>query len=1380
MADDVLSYSDLIRPDNSIDKVIRDLESLGSTYSALTQQVKQAATEIKNALRASNAATEEGRKRIEATVESANSLYNAYNSLKRQITEVGKAEEYFAQKSGEVSRETKLTYQQANVAADSYKALEAKLRELTNSYKSLSAAEREDLIVGQTMAKQIIGLEKELQAINNTIKVNSSDISNNYKSYNYLQAELDRLIAKYKSLSETEVKDPLIGGSLLFDIKTITTELGKLKTSLKDATTPFKDTQAGSIDDLRERLNNLTQSYNRLGTAEREDINIGGQLAIAIQNTRAELDKATSAIDNKNNQTSSSISLQDKLNNAMAEYQRIMASVDSTSRDSLSTSDTVAQDTGALKAYNKAINEQIRIKQLEAAAAAAQEGSYRQLDYTYQALTLKIKNMSTADAQSAELKEKLIQEARLLRDELKKQDESLGNYQRSVGNYGLAWNGLNHEVSQLIRELPNAGISARTFFMAISNNVPMFVEQLQNAKRHYNDLIASGQQAEPVSKQLIKAIFSFQSALAIGLTLLNLYGEAIIDWARTLLAGEKSVMSLNEAIRNVNEELRNTASVYSNKIILLKKLQSEWLGLKTTEEKNKFLDENKSKFTELGVAVNSVNDADRVFINGTADVIRALKLRAKAAAAENLAIKKYEEAFIKQTKSEELQERGLNALGPWEGFWEIVKSMAGHYSMSEGFKDLNENIERQIETTAKEAKRLEAEGDKYFDIAESYTDKADSILGKPTTSTEPEREGARGGGRGRDNENTIYKRYLEIQKKYEESVTALERDESEKRIKIAIDETAAKVRALENTYRENEKILTGQDKRYTKLSAKQREMVEQMQSWITSTIENYMTQYNYELDQLNKDQLLATLSTARETINLKLASLREGSSEEYKLRLKLLRNERKAALIENSKLAENERQAELDIILKFATAIDKLKSEQRIKLLEASKDNYEQQLSLVSENSEKELSIKLAQLDIEEKIALEKNKMLDKSLQTDEALIKASYTRRRKLLSGSTALAAFDTNQQADAAEFNARTHSQAAINRFALKQEKARWEKQIELAKQGSLDWGDAQFRIAKAELKRINKELKGETLLADIGEHGLLGGLLGAIGFDEDAIDAIEDMTNTIIEQIESIVDAEIEAAEAAVEAAEERVSAAQSAYDAEVEARNNGYANSVATAKKELDNEKKMQQEKQKLLEAAQRKQAAIESAQQASSLITASANIWSSFSSLGVAGPILAAIAIAAMWASFIASKVKAKQLTSQSDTYGEGGLEFLEGGSHASGNDINLGTKNSKGKTMRAEGGEALAIINRRKTRKYRKVLPDIIDSLNRGIFEDKYLNAFNNPDNINLELGSNNINLSKLEDDVNSIKKANEVKYYTLSNGNIIIVNKNVKRTIRN
>ena len=290
-------------------------------------------------------------------------------------------------------------------------------------------------------------------------------------------------------------------------------------------------------------------------------------------------------------------------------------------------------------------------------------------------------------------------------------------------------------------------------------------------------------------------------------------------------------------------------------------------------------------------------------------------------------------------------------------------------------------------------------------------------------------------------------------------------------------------------------------------------------------------------------------------------------------------------------------------------------------------------------------------------------------------------------------MTSFDEQQALDEAIFNEIKHNETQITRFKLEQEKARWQEQIRLAEAGMLNWSQAQIDAAKATVKGIDRELSElDNFISNIGKKGLGGTLLEKLGFDDDQIDALKEAINIVIEQLQSIADAEVELAKQAVEAAEERVDAAQKAYDAEIEARNNGYANNVATAKKELEQEKKNQQQKQKQLEAAQKRQEALNSITQASSLITASANLWSSFSSIPIAGPALASAAIAAMWVSFAAAKIKAKQVTaSQSDEYGEGGLEFLEGGSHASGNDIDLGIKNKKKHKMKAEGGEALAL-----------------------------------------------------------------------------------------
>ena len=377
----------------------------------------------------------------------------------------------------------------------------------------------------------------------------------------------------------------------------------------------------------------------------------------------------------------------------------------------------------------------------------------------------------------------------------------------------------------------------------------------------------------------------------------------------------------------------------------------------------------------------------------------------------------------------------------------------------------------------------------------------------------------------------------------------------------------------------------------------------------------------------------------------------------------------------------------------------------------------------------------------------------------------------------------FEEQQALDEAVFNEVKHNETEITRFKLEQEKARWQEQIKLAEAGGLDWSQAQIDAAKSTVKGIDRELSElDDFIINIGKKGLGGTLLEKLGFDNDQIDALSDAANIVIEQLQSIMDAEVELAEQAVEAAEKRVEAAQKAYDAEVEARNNGYANNVATAKKELEQEKKNQQEKQKQLEIAKRRQESLNTVIQASSLVTASANLWSSFSSIPIIGPALALAAIATMWTSFAVAKIKAKQVTaSQSEEYGEGGLEFLEGGSHASGNDIDLGTNNDKGKRMRAEGGEALAIINKKRTRKYRKILPDVIDSFNKGTFEDKYLNAFANSDSLSIALNDNsNIDLSKIEDDVRSIRKQNEVKYYTMPDGTVVMQRNNVKRIIKN
>ncbi|MBQ2534388.1 MAG: hypothetical protein II546_02900, partial [Prevotella sp.] len=221
-----------------------------------------------------------------------------------------------------------------------------------------------------------------------------------------------------------------------------------------------------------------------------------------------------------------------------------------------------------------------------------------------------------------------------------------------------------------------------------------------------------------------------------------------------------------------------------------------------------------------------------------------------------------------------------------------------------------------------------------------------------------------------------------------------------------------------------------------------------------------------------------------------------------------------------------------------------------------------------------------------------------------------------------------------------------------------------------------------------------------------------------------SMSDAYQFAIGQVQAYMDKRVEMAQQQVEQANTEVQVAQQALTAEIEAKNAGYASNVEMARKELamakENQKKALDEQAK----AQKQQLAMQTITQAADLVSASAKIWAQL------GFPWAIPAIAVMWGSFAAAKIKALSMTKGStEKYGEGTVELLDGGSHQSGNDIDLGRKKD-GTRRRAEGGEYFAIINKRSSRKYGRMIPDIVNALNAGTFTEKYMHAFPSADAI--------------------------------------------------
>lgn len=143
---------------------------------------------------------------------------------------------------------------------------------------------------------------------------------------------------------------------------------------------------------------------------------------------------------------------------------------------------------------------------------------------------------------------------------LKGVDASMGIHNRNVGNYRSAFDGLGFSVAQLTREMPAFANSMQTGFMAISNNLPILFDELQKIKKANVELQATGQPTTSVFKQLAGAVFSFQTLLSVGVTLLTIYGAKIVDWVSNALSpANKELEELNKKQKRIAEEQKAQA-----------------------------------------------------------------------------------------------------------------------------------------------------------------------------------------------------------------------------------------------------------------------------------------------------------------------------------------------------------------------------------------------------------------------------------------------------------------------------------------------------------------------------------------------------------------------------------------------------------------------------------------------------------------------------------------------------------------------------------------------------------------------------------------------------------------------------------------------------
>lgn len=1207
----------------------------------------------------------------------------------------------------------------------------------------LERAQKELAFAMTDTGKQVAWLKEQTKDYNASSVNQKKIITSLEGSYNKLKAELKDNVDLWKSLSEAERNDAAIGGETLNKILDIKQRLGDLNEQMK-----LQVTQMSELEKAQQRLTYLRSEDGK------KLIEVKKQIADLLRGEREE-----------------------------------KQSIDQLAQAKQKLEQARSEENQELQKVNAEIRQANQLAKLQAQLNNSAVGSYNQLAAQYEINKIKLNAMGQQQRATTAEGKKLEEETLAIYRQMIHLQEATGNYRLSVGHYEKAWNGLGNAMNQIIRETPSMAVSLNTFFLAISNNLPILWDEIDRTREKNKLLRAEGKPTQSVVKTIVSSIFSWQTALIILISALSYNGEEILRWIKLAWSGQKAIAEMDDVIESVSDKMKDSTKQLGEQIAILRRLSIEWQNLGGNLKKQKqFVKDNQTEFSKLDVSINNVNDAEKLLVSHTTEFTDALEARAKATAAMQVAAEYYGKAIQKQFDFETTYKNKPN-------WWQRLAA-GGIVGLFGGDKEYTQKTyqknKKQLQTQIEKEIAYDNDfAEKAVKLAGNYYNEVDKLYKKIGLDYHHKSGGRSRTQRQRDLTDTIWKNDLSIQKKYEASITMLQRDEFAKRKQEAIDAAEATIREMQEKFRKNQVFLAG--KEGTKpLTQEQKQQIEKQQKEIAAIIENTQRKLNLDLQDIEDERQIDEITKLRQTMKFRYDTVADEIEKEKKLRLRQLDDREaayttKAATIGDSKEAVVTGTASKEQLAAWHKERVQIESQYDKIILDLRARQIEGQLELVRKGSKEERQLLLDQVETARKLALAENRAKPIEQQESESHINARFNKKKVQVSGSSRLTNFTQQQELAKSEFDLSKHTADEIKKYELEQEIALWKEKIRLAKTGALDWSQAQIDTAHNTVAKLQQELSkvnySLSFIGRVGKYGPSGALLSYMGFDDDGLQAWNDAVSQVVSNLQEIAQAEVDIAQAAVDAAEKRVEAAQTAYDAEVEGRNNGYANQVATKKKELQQEKKNMQEKQKLLEQAQKRQEAINTVTQASSLITASANIWSSMSSIPIIGPALALAAIATMWTSFAVAKVKAKQATrAANQEYGEGGLEFLEGGSHASGNDIDLHQRNSEGRNMRAEGGEAMAIINKRNTRKYKRVLPDIVNSLNKGTFEEKFANAFANGETVQNKFiqTESRADLTKLENGVEAIKKQNSERIYALSDGRTLIIKGNVKTYMNN
>lgn len=384
--------------------------------------------------------------------------------------------------------------------------------------------------------------------------------------------------------------------------------------------------------------------------------------------------KANTTIGGASNNTSAANAAMAQFTQSLKEYTE---AVKAASAARINLSKVSDEEAAKQKVNSTALNAQLKE---EIKLTSNLTGAYEKLNIQHKQAIKAYQDAAAAGKVSAQQLVVLKDNANKLGEQLVKIDAGVGNFRRNVGNYSSAWNGLGMSIQQVARELPNFAQSMQLGFLAISNNLPILADELKRAKDNIKALKDEGKDAPSLFKQIAASVFSWQTLLTIGITLLVKYGAEIVDWATNVSDAEKMTRKYQEALKDsISTESSGIAKLYALKAALADTTNSRQTDLQVFNDAKKefpqyfdYLNTEKATLEQINAVINAQ--------------IAARIENAKVSAYQKVQTEAIDELVKAEIKLNEQFSIGERFLAGWAYSWKVTMNEVDFNKLSEESK----------------------------------------------------------------------------------------------------------------------------------------------------------------------------------------------------------------------------------------------------------------------------------------------------------------------------------------------------------------------------------------------------------------------------------------------------------------------------------------------------------------------------------------------------------------------------------------------------------------------------------------------------------------------------------------------------------------------